>query len=133
MRNDDLDPGPTGDGSPSPDPIVERRAHIASWAQRGKRIGYLALVIAIAVFSVALYWDLPEALMVVIVACLVIATITLLPSIVVGYGVNAAERDERTAAAEHAHRAAPSQPPRQPAPVERSSSRRPGSEAPDTP
>ncbi len=133
MRNDDLETGPHGDGPSSSDPVAERRAFIASWAQRGKRIGYLALVIAIAVFSVALYWDLPEALMAVIVACLVIATITLLPSIILGYGISAAERDDRDAAAEQPHRSGPAPPAGQPSPVEQPSTTVPGPESPDMP
>ena len=89
------------------DAVEQRRAQIAGWVHLGKRIGYLALAIALAVFTVALAWGLPEVLVGVIIACLVIASITLLPSIVFGYGVSAAARDDRDAAT----RAGPSHPP----------------------
>jgi hypothetical protein len=81
--------------APPPDPITARRAQIAAWVLLGKRVGYSALAVAIAVFSVALYWDLPSVLIGIIVACLVVACVTLAPSIVFGYGVMAADREDR--------------------------------------
>jgi hypothetical protein len=102
---------PAGDGAAAPepagtepdgtdpaapvDPVTERRARIARWVLLGKRIGYSALALAIGVFSVALYWDLPRVLIGIIVACLVVACVTLAPSIVFGYGVMAADREDR--------------------------------------
>jgi hypothetical protein len=77
------------------DPVMARRAQIARWVLLGKRIGYGALALAVAVFSVALYWDLPRILIGIIVACLVVACVTLAPSIVFGYGVMAADREDR--------------------------------------
>ena len=77
------------------DPVLARRLQIARWSMLGKRIGYSALAVAVAVFSVALYWDLPTALIGIIVACLVVACVTLAPSIVFGYGVMAADREDR--------------------------------------
>jgi hypothetical protein len=88
------EPGPTPD-PPVTDPVLARRERIAKWAMLGKRIGYSALAIAVAVFSVALYWDLPQVLIGIIVACLVVACVTLAPSIVFGYGVMAADREDR--------------------------------------
>jgi hypothetical protein len=85
------------------DPVLARRIQIARWTMLGKRIGYGALAVAIAVFSVALYWDLPKALIGIIVACLVVACVTLAPSIVFGYGVMAADREDR----EHGNPARP--------------------------
>jgi hypothetical protein len=89
------DPGPSHPQPPPPDPVLERRARIALWARLGQRVGYSALAVAVAVFSVALYWDLPRVLLGIIVACLVVASVALLPSIVFGYGVRAAEREDR--------------------------------------
>jgi hypothetical protein len=90
------EPEPVPDAGPSvTDPVLARRERIARWAMLGKRIGYGALALAVAVFSVALYWDLPEVLIGIIVACLVVACVTLAPSIVFGYGVMAADREDR--------------------------------------
>jgi hypothetical protein len=86
------------------DPVLARRARIARWVLLGKRIGYGALAVAIAVFSVALYWDLPKALIGVIIACLAVASVALLPSIVFDYGVRAAEREDRRLGNPTSHR-----------------------------
>ena len=88
------EPGPRAEPQTT-DPVLARREQIARWTLLGKRIGYSALAVAIAVFSVALYWDLPKVLIGIIVACLVVACVTLAPSIVFGYGVMAANREDR--------------------------------------
>ena len=101
-----IEPEPTAeperraDATPTPvpaDPVLARREQIARWTMLGKRIGYSALALAVAVFSVALYWDLPKALIGIIVACIAVACVTLAPSIVFGYGVMAADREDREA------------------------------------
>jgi hypothetical protein len=81
--------------SAHPDPILERRAQIARLVQLAQRVGYAALVIAIVAFAVGLATDFPSWLVTVSIVGL-IAAIAILPiPIVLGYGVRAAERDER--------------------------------------
>ena len=61
----------------TPDPILTRRARIAFWVRLGKRVGYTALLVAICV------------------AGLITAIVVLPAPIVFGYGIKAAEREER--------------------------------------
>lgn len=78
-----------------PDPILERRARIAHFVQLAQRVGYAALLIAIVAFAVGLTADFPSWLVTVTIVGLVAATVILPIPIVLGYGVRAAERDER--------------------------------------
>jgi hypothetical protein len=81
-----------------PDPILERRARIAHFAQVSQRIGYGALLMAIVAFVVGLATDFPSRLVTVTIVGLVAAIVILPVPIVLGYGVRAAERDERKGA-----------------------------------
>jgi hypothetical protein len=78
-----------------PDPILERRARIAYLVQVAQRVGYTALVVAILAFAVGLATDFPSWLVTVSIVGLVAAIVILPIPIVLGYGVRAAERDER--------------------------------------
>ncbi|MEZ5265772.1 MAG: hypothetical protein R2755_29200 [Acidimicrobiales bacterium] len=83
--------------SPS-DPVASRRSAIAQWASTGKRVGYGLYLLAIVLFVagyVARYTTLITTL---ITLALVIGSLVLAPAIVFGYGVRAAEREERRAA-----------------------------------
>jgi hypothetical protein len=77
------------------DPIVVRRARIARFATLGKRIGYLALAVAIVAFFVALLAGFPTWAVTVSVASLITACVVLPVPIVLGYGVRAAAREDR--------------------------------------
>lgn len=80
---------------PDPDdPVLAARRRVSSMVDLGRRVGFLALAVAIFLFAVALYWGLPSILVQLIVASLVIAALTLLPSLVFGLGVSAAERED---------------------------------------
>lgn len=61
----------------------------------GQRVGYLLFAAAIVLFFVGFIARFTNALTSVILACLVIGSIVLAPAIVLGYGVKAAEREER--------------------------------------
>jgi len=77
------------------DPVLARRARIARLAALGKRIGYLALVIAIVAFFIGVATSFPSWTVAVSVAGLITACVVLPIPIVLGYGVRAAEREER--------------------------------------
>jgi hypothetical protein len=81
----------------SDDPVLARRARIARLAALGKRIGYLALGIAIVSFVAGVITSFATWTVVVSTAGLVAACIILPIPIVLGYGVRAAARDERNA------------------------------------
>lgn len=88
--------------SANPDPVLERRARIARFVKVAQRVGYGALLLAIVAFVVGALTDFPSWLVTVTVAGLVAAIVILPVPIVLGYGVRAAERDERQQA-EHRH------------------------------
>ena len=79
----------------NPDPVLERRARIARFVRLAKRVGYGFLFLAIVAFIAGALSDFPSGLVTVTVAALVAAIVTLPVPIVLGYGVRAAERDER--------------------------------------
>ena len=79
----------------SDDPVLARRAQIARLVAIGKRVGYVALLVSIVAFFVGLALDFPRFWVVLMVAGLVIACIVLPLPIVFGYGVRAAEREDR--------------------------------------
>jgi hypothetical protein len=77
------------------DPVRAQRARIARWSAIGKRIGYAALAIAVVAFFLGIALDFPAATVFAIIAGLVIACVVLPIPIVLGYGVRAAEREDR--------------------------------------
>ena len=79
----------------SDDPILARRARIARAAALGKRLGYLALAVAIAAFVAGVLTDFARWTVIVSTTGLVLACIILPVPIVLGYGVRAAAREEK--------------------------------------
>ncbi len=77
------------------DPIRERRVRIAHWTLLANRIGYLVLALAVALFFIALAVGFNAAMARAVIVALVVAFVLLAPSIVLGYAVKAAERDDR--------------------------------------
>ena len=61
------------------DPVRRRRRQVERWTLLANRIGYLVLALAMALF---------------VIACLVLSFMLLAPSIVLGYAVKAADRDD---------------------------------------
>lgn len=79
---------------PASDPVNETRVQVARWVDLGRRVGFLALAVAVTLFATALYWDLPSILVQLVIASLVIACLTLLPALIGGYGLAAAQRED---------------------------------------
>ena len=77
------------------DPVLERRARIARSVAIAQRVGYLALGVAVVAFVVAFATGFPTWLVTITVVALVAAIVILPVPIVFGYGVKAAEREER--------------------------------------
>ena len=78
------------------DPVLVRRARIARIALAGKRVGYLALAVAVVAFVVGVVTDFARWTVVLSTTGLVLACLILPVPIVLGYGVRAAAREERT-------------------------------------
>jgi hypothetical protein len=95
-------------GLVSDDPILRRRARVAHLVQIGQRVGYGCLLLAIVAFVVGALTHFPGYTVTTTIGGLIAACVILPIPIVAGYGVRAAERDERRTGA--ASRAKPQQP-----------------------
>lgn len=84
-----------------PDPMVARRARIGRWVTLAQRVGYTAMLVAIIAFLAAFALDFPAWAVTTVIVALVAAVIILPVPIVMGYGLRAAERDERSAGRSH--------------------------------
>ena len=90
---------PDHSDNPGGDPILERRARIGRWCGTGKRVGYLAYGAAMVLFFVGYATTYTEAITTTIVTLMVGGGVVLAPAIVMGYGVKAADREDREVAA----------------------------------
>ena len=90
---------------PTPDPVDARRARIATWVRIAKGVGYGLLAVAMVSFLIAAATDFPADLLTVTVVSLVAACLILPVPIVLGYGLGAAEREDREERAARARRA----------------------------
>ena len=80
------------------DPVVVRRARIARWVGLAKRVGYALLLLAVILFVVAAATGFPSGVTTATIVALIAACIVLPVPIVLGYGLRAAEREDRDAA-----------------------------------
>lgn len=78
-----------------PDPVADRRARIARVVGLAKRIGYVALLLAIVAFVASVLTGFAAWAVGLTIAGLVVAIIVLPLPIILGYGIRAAEREER--------------------------------------
>jgi len=83
--------------SPNPqnDPVRAKRAQVAKWTLLANRIGYLFYALAISFFVIAFAIGFQGLLVTLVTVSLIIGSILLAPSIVLGYAVKAAEREDR--------------------------------------
>ncbi len=61
----------------------------------GQRIGYSVWLVAIVVFVIGAVTRFRPAMLTVVIGCLAVGSALLAPSIVISYGVRAADRDDR--------------------------------------
>lgn len=81
--------------TPETDPVLHRRHVLARWVKIGQRTGYLCLLIAFVAFVVGFSRGFSPAMVTVVEVFMVIASILLIPTIVLSHGIRAAERDEQ--------------------------------------
>jgi hypothetical protein len=81
--------------SPPPDPIRAKRERVARWSLLANRIGYLLFAVAVAVFVIGFAVGFTGALVTIVVVSMIVGSLLLAPSIVLGYAVKAAEREDR--------------------------------------
>jgi len=77
------------------DPIRVKRAQVAKWTQLANRTGYLFVALAIVLFVIAFFNGFSPLMADLVIIAFVIGCVLLAPSIIVGYAVKAAERDDR--------------------------------------
>jgi hypothetical protein len=80
---------------PSDDPVLVRRARISRMVAMAQRIGYSLWLVAIVVFVIGAVTGFRPAMTTIVVGCLLAGSALLAPSIVIGYGVRAADRVDR--------------------------------------
>jgi hypothetical protein len=88
-------PAPRPAAPPVDDPVRVRRAKFAKWTLLANRIGYLLYAVAIATFVIGFAVGFSSGVATVVIVSLVAGSALLAPSIVLGYGVKAAEREDR--------------------------------------
>ncbi len=88
-------PSPYERAERADDPIRRRRAQVARWTLLANRIGYVLLAVAMALFFAALMVGFSATMATLVIVVLVASCVLLAPSIVLGYAVKAAERDDR--------------------------------------
>ncbi len=77
------------------DPVRVRRAQVAKWTQLANRIGYLFVALSIALFVIAFAVGFSSTMATLVIISFVIGCVLLAPSIILGYAVKAAEREDR--------------------------------------
>lgn len=77
------------------DPVLARRARIASLVSIGQRLGYGLFGLAIVLFLIGFATTWTTTLTTAIVAALLVGSVILAPAIIFGYGIRAAERADR--------------------------------------
>ena len=77
------------------DPVRALRRKVARYNLLANRIGYLFLAVSMSCFVMAFAFGFKGPLVTVVIVTLIIGSILLAPSIVIGYAVKAAERDDR--------------------------------------
>ena len=79
----------------SDDPVLERRQRLARLARSGRRAGYSLYGVSLAAFVAGFVTGFTTAPATIAAVTLVVGSLLLLPSIIIGYGVSAADRADR--------------------------------------
>lgn len=77
------------------DPVVARRRLIAVWCGRGRTFGYVSYLVALVLFFVGMWRGFDDLIVAVLVGAMVVGGVVLIPSIILGYAVKAADREDR--------------------------------------
>lgn len=75
--------------------MLARRVRIGRFVALGQRVGYSLWLVAIVVFVVGAGTEFRPAMVTVVIGCLALGSAVLAPSIVISYGVRAADREDR--------------------------------------
>jgi uncharacterized membrane protein len=80
---------------PTADPVRRRREEIARLAALARRAGWSCFGLTFVAFAAGLIIGLSGVVVVAVVVGLALGSALLLPAIIVGFGVTAAEREDR--------------------------------------
>jgi hypothetical protein len=80
--------------APPTDPVLVRRAQVARGSGLAKRAGYLSILIAMVTFVIGFVTNFGGLVTSIIIGCLVASAVFLIPALIFGYGVKAAERED---------------------------------------
>jgi hypothetical protein len=86
---------------PGEDPVLVRRARISRLVDIAQRTGYSLWLVAIVVFVVGAVTSFRPVMVTVVIGCLAAGSALLAPSIVIGYGIKAADRADRGESSGH--------------------------------
>lgn len=86
----DRDAAPDNDD----DPVLRRRAQVARWSAAAKRGGYAAVLAAMITFVVGFVTEFGPAITALVVGFLTLSAVLLIPALIFGYGVKAAEQED---------------------------------------
>lgn len=98
MSNEDLngsDRRSNKQGARRQDPVLARRAQFSKWAKLGNRIGYSLFGISLGSFVYGAAFTFTDAVSIIATVTLLIGSLVLMPAIILGYAVKAAEREDR--------------------------------------
>lgn len=76
------------------DPVRRRRAQVARWTLLANRVGYLVLALAMTLFVMAFAFGFTATMATLVIISMIVSFALLAPSIVLGYAVKAAERED---------------------------------------
>ncbi len=80
---------------PGDDPVRARRARVDRLAAWARATGWALYGVALAAFAAGLVLGLTGLVVLVVTGALVLGSLLLAPAIIVGFGVRAAEREDR--------------------------------------
>lgn len=75
--------------------MLVRRAKISRMVDLGQRVGYSLWLVAIVTFAVGAVTSFRPAMVTIVIGCLAAGSALLAPSIVISYGVRAADKADR--------------------------------------
>ncbi len=77
------------------DPVRQRRELVARFAAMARLAGWSLFGLAVVAFVIGLLTGLTGLVVVIVIGSLALGSMLLLPAIIVGFGVTAAEREDR--------------------------------------
>jgi hypothetical protein len=77
------------------DPIRQRRELVARFAAMARLAGWSLFGLAVVAFVIGLVTGLTGVVVVIVIGSIALGSTLLLPAIIVGFGVTAAEREDR--------------------------------------